>query len=386
MRRAVLHQPISESSFVIVANGTGDGPAQALRDYLVAAGAKRVTTVFHPLTAEDAGVHELGTWRQGRLVRRRRLRLPSRPPLTYPLDLVVPPVPPAGDVWFGFNGLSCAHGLAARRLGRARQVVYWCVDYVDERFGSGGMTRIYEAVDRLCCRRADVRFELSEAARAARDRRHAGSGPLAPSHVVPMGAWLDRVPTTTSAGFERRRVVYLGHLVERQGVGTLLEALRRLRLRDVPVTADVIGRGPLERELRMQAAAAGLEDVVTFHGFVADHRDVEHLLADASVAVAPYRDEPGSFTRYADPGKLKAYLAAGLPIVTTGVSPNADELADAGAAVVVPDDPEALADALGKLLADVTQWRRAREGALAEARRYDWGLILPGALAQLGLS
>ena len=35
----------------IVSNGFADGPAQALRDYLVAHGAE-VTTIFHPLTPD----------------------------------------------------------------------------------------------------------------------------------------------------------------------------------------------------------------------------------------------------------------------------------------------------------------------------------------------
>lgn len=369
---------IDESTFAIVSNGHVDGPAQALRDHLVARGARRVTTVFHPLGAEDRGVHEVAVLEPGAGRSVRRVRLPSRPPLTYPLDLLWPARAPRVDAWFGFNALACARGLVPRR---GATVVYWCVDYVDDRFGTGLLTRVFNAIDGFCCRRADARFELTEPARSARDARHGGER-LAPAYVVPMGAWLERVPVTREDGYEARRAVFLGHLVERQGVSTLLGALAALNRRDINVSADIVGRGPLEEPLRREAAELGLAETVTFHGFVPRHEDVERILAAASVGVAAY--EHGSFTQYADPGKLKAYLAAGLPIVTTAVPPNARELEQAGAAVVVDSSPEALAGAVERLLDAPDEWRARRDAARALARRYDWSAILDDALGRVG--
>ena len=369
---------IDESTFAIVSNGHVDGPAQALRDHLVQRGARRVTTVLHPLGADDDGLHEVAVFERGTAGSLRRVRLPSRPPLSYPLDLLVPARAPRADAWFGFNALACARGLVPRRAGT---VVYWCVDYVDDRFGTGHVTRAFNAVDGFCCRRADARFELSEEARAARSARHGGDR-LAPAHVVPMGAWLERMPVTPERGHDARRVAFLGHLVERQGVSVLLAALAGLAERGANVTADVVGRGPLEQALRDEAAELGLGESVTFHGFVPRHEDVERILAAASVGVAPY--EAGSFTQYADPGKLKAYLAAGLPIVTTTVPPNARELEEAGAAVLVDGSPAGIADAIERLLDTPEEWRTRREAALAVARRYDWSVILDDALGRVG--
>ena len=367
-------------TFAIVSNGFADGPAQALRDYLVTR-ADRVVTIFHPLTREQGGRHVITTYSEGTAVRERTMRLPLRAPMSYAVDPFVPLLPPRVDVWFGFNPLACARGLVARSQGRARQVVLWSVDFVPDRFGRGTLpTRIYDRIDRLCCRRADARIELSEAARHARNRRHELPPDSTHAYVVPMGAWIDRVPTTPSDGFRPRRVVFLGHLVARQGFGTLLTALASVD--DVP--ADVIGTGPLATELRELAKHAGLD--VTFHGYVADHREVEELLSRSSVAVAPYAETDETFTRYADPGKLKAYLAAGLPIVLTEVPPNARELASEAGADVVADDPAAVAAAISRALASPERWRVRRESALAYARRFDWNVLLGDVLAKLDLN
>jgi glycosyltransferase involved in cell wall biosynthesis len=313
----------------------------------------------------------------------RRVTLPFRPPYTYPLDLVVPRRAPAVDGWFGFNSLAAARGLMARRRHRADTVVYWCVDFVPERFGRGPLTRTYDALDRLCSTHADARFELSEAALEGRNDRHGiPTDELAPARVVPMGAWLERVRTTEPEGHRARRVVFLGHLVPRQGVGLLLEALAQLD----DVEGDIIGRGPLEADLRREAERLGLGDRLRFHGFVDSYREVEQLLSRASIAIAPYEPTEDSFSRFADPGKLKGYLAAGLPIMLTDVPPNARDLEQHGGAEIVPFSPEALAAAIRKLLAAPDEWKRRRADALALARDFDWPMILEPALTSVGFA
>jgi glycosyltransferase involved in cell wall biosynthesis len=374
-----------QRAFAIVANGFADGPAQALRDYLIGEAAD-VYVVSHPLSAEDGRAHTIRQYVAGELADERVLRTPFRPPLSYVADPLIPLLPPRVDAWFGFNPLACMRGLLARRSGRAPFVALWSVDFVPDRFGAGNpATRVYDRLDRACCMHANARIELSGVARDARTQRHHLPPESAPAHVVPMGAWLARVPTTTRDAFARRHAVFLGHLVPRQGVELFVDALAVLVERSEPMTADIIGTGPLEDSLRQQVAERGLERHVNVHGFVADHGDVERMLSSASVAVAPYAPTSDTFTRYADPGKLKAYLAAGLPILLTNVPPNARELErDAGAAIV-EHDSIALADALLAVLTSEQEWNSRRDAALAYARRFDWAKLLPKLLGELGL-
>ncbi len=372
-------------SFAIVSNGFGDGPAQALRDYLVDRGAA-VLAVSHPLTREQGVTHVVAEYAAGRRTRTRSIAVPIRPPLSFAVDPFVPLRLPRVDVWFGFNPLACGRGLVGRTLGQAERVVLWSVDFVPERFGRGTpVTRLYDRLDRLCCTNGDARVELSTAARDGRNRRHGLHGAEIPTYVVPMGAWLDRVPTVPRDGFRRRRIVYLGHLVPRQGVATLLDAVSLLRARGDEVSLDVIGTGSQQPELLERARALGICDVVRFHGFVDDAGKVERLLAEASIAVAPYEPSETTFTRYADPGKLKAYIAAGLPTVLTDVPPNAGELAREAGAEIAPYAAGAIADAIASGLSSEAAWQARRDAALTHARRFDWSVLLRGLLSNLGL-
>lgn len=371
----------------VVANGFGDGPAQALRDHLVERGMS-VLAISHPLSPEDGREHVVATYASGELIERRAVRAPLRPPLSYLIDPLVPLRPPRVEVWFGFNPLACARGLLARRRRGARYVVLWSVDFVPDRFGRGTLrTRTYDRLDRLCCEQADARVELTEAAQRARNLRHGLAGHSPPTHVVPMGAWLQRTPTTYENGFERRRLVMLAHLVRRQGVDALLEALALLKASCAGgIATDIVGTGPLEPVLRAQARSLGIDDVVHFHAFVPDHRQVEEILAGASIGVAPYRPGEATFTAYADPGKLKAYLAAGLPILLTDVPPNAAELVREAGAEIVPFKAQAIAEAVTRLLDSPETWRVRREAALAYVRRFDWPLLLDDLLAKLEIT
>ena len=377
---------IAESTFLVIANGTADQPpASGLHEFLRARGARRVTTVFHPLGVEDPGLHEIVDYEAGSLPRRRVVRLLSHPPYTFPLDLLVPLWPRRVDGWFAFNNMHCARGLLARPLGRAERVVYWAVDFVPDRFGPGLLTKTYDALDVYCCTHADWRVELSAAALLGRNERHnVDSATASPASVVPVGAWLDRLPVVPEDAIARRKVVFIGHLVPRQGVGLLLDAMKALVGRGVEAELEIAGTGPLIDELRAATSRMGLERRVHFKGFLDNHRDVEAFLASGSIAVAPYDPTGQTFTRYADPSKLKAYLAAGLPILTTDVPPNAGELAARAGAEIVGFDADAYAVAIERLLDAHDEWARRRTEALDYVRAYDWNRLLEPTLADIG--
>ena len=353
--------------------------------FLVAREARRVDTIYHPLIKEDGAVRRHTVYEPGRPARRRSRRLPAWPPYSYPLDALLPIRPPHADLWIGFNNLLAARGVAERRLGRVEQVAYWAVDFVPDRFGAGPLTRAYDTLDAYCCRSVDYRVELSEAARNGRDARHGLThDSVAPTQVVPVGAWLDRVPAAPSDGYAARRLLFIGHLVPRMGLDLGLEALSLLKGRGASVHLDVAGHGEHEAELRAQAERMGISDRVTFHGFIRDQRELARLISQSSVALAPYKPDPSSFTRFADPSKLKGYLAAGLPILLTDVPPNAEDLAREAGAEILPYEPAAWADAIERTLGDAGGWRERRAAALAYAQRFDWNTLLEDAFARMG--
>ena len=126
-----------------------------------------------------------------------------------------------------------------------------------------------------------------------------------------------------------------------------------------------------------RAEARGLLHAVTFLG---QRDDVPARLADADLFVLPSRSE-------AFPNAVLEAMAAGLPIVASGVGGIRELIADDRTGLLVPaGDPPALADRLCRLMADPALAARLGDAARDDAHaRYSFERMV-AAFEQLYLS
>src|SRR5581483_11196655 len=121
----------------------------------------------------------------------------------------------------------------------------------------------------------------------------------------------------------------------------------------------VVAGDPLEPVDRYRAAANGLE--VDWRLGYLPQAEVDRALAEATVAVFPYRPELDQS------GALLRALGAGVPAVAYDVGGVAEPVRTYGAGTVVPP-----ADALPTLLADGDALERARAGARRARDELTW--------------
>jgi len=200
---------------------------------------------------------------------------------------------------------------------------------------------------------------------------------LAGVDVVPCGVDV-RHFTTTSAPLddpprrEPHRIVSVGRLVPRKGYATIVEALVDLPGVELVVAGGHTVDGQVEAEqvrLEALAAALGVADRVHFIGQVG-HFLMPALLCTADVVVCSPWYEPFGLV------PLEA-MACGVPVVASAVGGMLDSVADGETGLLVPpQDPAALAAALGGLLADPE--RRAAYGRAGVQRArslYSWDAV-----------
>ena len=159
-------------------------------------------------------------------------------------------------------------------------------------------------------------------------------------------------------------VLGVGRLVEKKGFGDLVRACAVLRDRGVFFQCRIVGKGPLAKELRALVRELGLRRAVELSGPL-PREELIGLYRRAAVVAAPCLVAADG-NRDGLPTVLVEALALGLPVVSTPVTGIPELVEDGRTGLLVPErDPEALAGALDRLLAD-----RARAGALAlEGRR-----------------
>jgi glycosyltransferase involved in cell wall biosynthesis len=179
-------------------------------------------------------------------------------------------------------------------------------------------------------------------------------------HVVPNGVTVPPDPAGP-AGHRVPRIGGLGRLTVQKGFDVLIEAVRILVRQEVALELVIGGAGRDAAALR--AAAAGLP--VRFCGFVEEPRT---FLADLDVFCLSSRRE-------ALPLALLEAMAEGLPCVVADVGDVRTAVGEA-AVVVPPDEPTAMATALGGLLTDADRRRRlGRRARLRAERTLDAGLM-----------
>jgi teichuronic acid biosynthesis glycosyltransferase TuaC len=140
----------------------------------------------------------------------------------------------------------------------------------------------------------------------------------------------------------RRLLLWVGGMLPVKGLGVLIRACGVLKDTHVDFQLLLVGRGPVERALRSQCDALGLNEHVTFVGPVL-HADLPDWYRAADLFVLPSRSE-------GLPNVLMESMASGIPFVASRVggipeiaSPTCDQLVPAG-------DHAALARAIGEQL------------------------------------
>lgn len=171
-------------------------------------------------------------------------------------------------------------------------------------------------------------------------------------------------------------VVAVGRLHPMKGHTHLVRAARHLHDWGIPAQIVLIGGGPLERHLQSETSRAS--NVALLGARSAE--EVAGLLQTADLFVLPSIRLPGQGE--GTPTALLEAMAAGLPVVATDVSGAVPLLdAPAGGLVVPAGDPEALATAIARLLADpgtrVAMGSRNR----GIAHGFDWSIVARDVLA-----
>ncbi|MGZ4124179.1 MAG: glycosyltransferase family 4 protein [Actinomycetota bacterium] len=194
--------------------------------------------------------------------------------------------------------------------------------------------------------------------------------------VIPLAVDHDRFrPPTTEAideartrfGLPERYLLFLG-LDRRKNLPAVLQALSRMPADERPTLA-LAGGQPWEPDGSdptadaLDAAGADVRSRVVRLGYV-EHDVAPALLGGATALVFPSRYEGFGLP------VLEA-MAVGTPVVTSSVS-SLPEIADGAAVLVEPDDPRALADAIGRVVDDESFRARLRDEGLARAARFTW--------------
>ena len=178
-------------------------------------------------------------------------------------------------------------------------------------------------------------------------------GVTTPIHVLPTGLPADRFRTGDGHAFraraglpeDARLITYIGRVAHEKNIGFLVEMFARV-LRQLPKALLVIaGEGPARAGLQQQVANAGLSAHVHFAGYLDRDTALLDCYAAADVFAFASRTETQGLV-------LLEAMAQGTPVVSTAELGTRSILVPGSGALVVPEEREAFAAAVVRVLSE----------------------------------
>lgn len=160
-------------------------------------------------------------------------------------------------------------------------------------------------------------------------------------------------------------VLTVGYLIERKGIGDLIDAVARMRRAGRRVHLAIVGDGPLRGALGAQSQAQGVADTVHFLGR-APHARVLALMARCDVFALPSWDEAFGLV-------YTEAMAQGTPVIAGRGEGPEDFVTDGVSGYLVPvRDSDALAGHIARVLDDPVGAKAVGAAGKAAALALGW--------------
>lgn len=280
------------------------------------------------------------------------------------------------DKYVGMDGLCALFGNLLSLSGRIKTTVFWAIDFVpSERFSGILRNKIYHWINLLGYKKSDEMWDLGP--RMAQAREESMGFKIADyklHRVVPYGVWVDRIKKYSYQECQQTTLVYMGHIGEKSGIQLVIKALPQI-LKVMPnFRFKIIGGGPYVENLIKLAKETEVSAFCDFLGKIDSIRTVEDEIAKSALSIAPYIKTLDTFTKYADPGKVKTYLACGVPVLLTDVPWNAREIEAEKCGKVISEDTRDIVCKVLDLM-DATKNQKYRSNALSYSQRFNYKTI-----------
>lgn len=285
------------------------------------------------------------------------------------------------DIYLGVDPLNTMVGIILKRICLVKFVVFYTIDWMPHRFSNRFLNTVYHAIDRFCVRGCDASWNISP--RIVKIRQRQG---LADSKniLVPVGVEVEKIKLQNIEKKTVRRLVLLGALAPSKGVDLIIEAFPAIKDKCPDIELYVIGKtpqDPVENGIAYEPYEERLMKMgnsVKLLGPIS-HDKVLEILPDFDIGLAPYKPDTNNLSQWADPSRVKDYLACGLPVIITDVPEIAKDVQEFKAGILIKYNIQELVNSVYLLYSNSEMFKNMRMNALRYMENYTWDRIFTDA-------
>lgn len=290
------------------------------------------------------------------------------------------------DLFIGLESINAIAGVLLKKLGYVKTVVYYVSDYSPSRYKSGWFNKLYLFLDRLAIANVDYLWDVSTAMMPARIKTGLDQKYSSKVIHVPNAMYPEQINYLPFEKTEEFSLIFAGTLGPENGPDIAIESMKQVCLKYPKSTLHIYGGGENDlKRLNKLTEKLRLQKNVIFHGFVTDQIKLSNEIKKYRIGLATYKAIPGSPRWWADATKIRLYLAAGLPTITTQVPPLGKELIETNAGIIIKDNAKETAKAVIKLFSNPILYKTMRINAIKKAKNNLWENTYTNAISQMDL-
>lgn len=280
--------------------------------------------------------------------------------------------------YFTVNAYTAWIGNILKKINLVSKTTFWVWDYYPP-IGKNRlitiMRMIYWQFDKLSTRSDKVVF-LNQ--RLIDLRKNIGILPKNSNwDIVPIGTD-PRSRNTHKIINKQIKLAFIGVLKKSQGLDLFFEREKEIYAHFPNIEFHIIGSGPDERYFKEMAKKSILK--FQFYGILSekkknDERKIQKILSNCNIGIATYIPEESNVSYYGDPAKIKKYLSAYLPVITTDVFYFSEEIKKSKAGIIIDYyEPKELIKAIYTIIHNYPLYQK---NAIKIANKYNYKRIYP---------
>lgn len=279
-------------------------------------------------------------------------------------------------IYVGCDPLNGIMGIILKKFGRVHKTVFYTIDWSEKRFHNPILNRFYYLLDSLSVSQSDYIWCVSHRLVKLRQNQGINKEKLL---YVPIGIYADQPVYDRKA--KKLDLVFLGALERTKGIEIVMDAWSEIVKMYPEATLHIIGASPGNQSPAYEHRLSGMSQI-KLHGILS-HDKIIKILPKFGIGLAPYSPDKNSVTKYADPSRIKDYLASCLPIIATDMPEISSEIAEFKAGEIIEYSKAGLIAAIKKI-SGKNFWDY-KNGAQRLAQVYNWNEIFSNAFIKIQL-
>lgn len=280
--------------------------------------------------------------------------------------------------FIGVDPLNCFVGLILKFFGKIDKVIFYSIDWTPERFENFILNKFYHLIDRICAKKSDLNWNVSEKINYIKIKITSN---LKKNILVPVGAKLVNIFETSR--FKKKKlknVVLLGALAPSKGCDLVINSWKKIIIDYPTAKLHVIGKTPnipIENGIKYEPYENKFKKIgksVKLYG-VRSRLEVINILKKMDLGLAVYKPVRNNLSNWADPSRIKDYLGAALPVITTSVPKISKEIKKNKCGIVIEYNDNQLRKNVVKMLKNIKLNRKYSHNCIKFMGEYRWEKI-----------